>query len=95
MRVGTPPVVWMAILDAALDTRDRVDVVALRARFVALTEQFIRGVEARCPRLELARSCDPAQPGPGSRSVPATALRWRRLSPPGPGTSRNFVAGRP
>lgn len=63
MRVGTPPVLQMAALDAALDIWDRVDMAALRAASVALTEQFIAGIEATCPMLTLASPRDAAQRG--------------------------------
>lgn len=63
MRVGTPPVLQMAALDAALTIWDQVDMVALRAASIALTEHFIAGVEARCPMLTLASPRDPAQRG--------------------------------
>jgi kynureninase len=63
MRVGTPPVVQMAILDAALDIWGGVDMGDLRARSVALTEGFIREVEAKCPALRLASPRDPALRG--------------------------------
>jgi kynureninase len=63
MRVGTPPVVQMTILDAALDIWDDVDMADLRARSVALTESFIRDVEAKCPGLRLASPRDPALRG--------------------------------
>ena len=54
MRVGTPPVLQMAALDAAMAIWDGVDMTALRARSVELTELFIAEVEARCPDLALA-----------------------------------------
>ena len=63
MRVGTPPVLQMAALEAAMDIWDRVDMTALRAASIALTEQFIAGVEAACPMLTLASPRDPAQRG--------------------------------
>jgi kynureninase len=63
MRVGTPPVLQMAALDAALDIWDGVDMAALRARSVALSERFIAKVEAGCPQLALASPRDPAQRG--------------------------------
>jgi kynureninase len=63
MRVGTPPVLQMAALDAALDIWDTVDMAALRATSVSLTEQFITGVEAACPTLELASPRDAAHRG--------------------------------
>ncbi|MCB2110301.1 MAG: kynureninase [Defluviimonas sp.] len=58
MRVGTPPVLQMAALDAALDIWDRVDMGAVRTRSVELTEAFIRGVEATCPELALVSPRD-------------------------------------
>ncbi|MCI2393471.1 kynureninase [Aliiroseovarius sediminis] len=54
MRVGTPPVLQMAALDAALDIWDQVDMDALRTRSVELCERFIAGVESTCPDLTLA-----------------------------------------
>lgn len=63
MRVGTPPVLQMAALDASLDIWDRVDMNDLRSASVALTERFIAGVEARCPTLTLASPRDPQQRG--------------------------------
>jgi len=63
MRVGTPPVLQMAALDAALDIWDGVDILDLRARSVALSERFIARVEAACPDLALASPRDPAQRG--------------------------------
>ncbi len=63
MRVGTPPVLQMAALDAALDVFDGVDLGALRTRSVALSERFIAGVEAACPALTLASPRDAGQRG--------------------------------
>jgi kynureninase len=54
MRVGTPPVLQMAALEASLDIWDEVDMAALRARSLALTDRFIAGVDAACPALTLA-----------------------------------------
>jgi kynureninase len=54
MRVGTPPVLQMTALDAALDVWDGVDMAELRAASVALCEQFIALVGAHCPGLVLA-----------------------------------------
>jgi kynureninase len=53
MRVGTPPILQLAALDAALDVWDRVDLDDLRAASLALTDRFIAGVEATCPTLSL------------------------------------------
>ncbi len=63
MRVGTPPVIQMAALEAALDIWDGVDLAAVRARSVALSERFIDGVAAACPDLALASPRDPARRG--------------------------------
>jgi kynureninase len=60
MRVGTPPVIQMSVLEAALDVWDDVDMAALRASSIALTDLFIREIEARCPALVLASPRDPA-----------------------------------
>ncbi|WP_066803887.1 kynureninase [Sphingomonas asaccharolytica] len=54
MRVGTPPVLALAVLDAALDAWDGVDMADVRAASIALSERFIAEVEARCPDLTLA-----------------------------------------
>jgi kynureninase len=53
MRVGTPPVVALAILEAALDIWEDVDLAELRAASEALSELFIAEVERRCPSLTL------------------------------------------
>lgn len=59
MRVGTPPVLQMAVLDAALDAFDGVDMADIRARSIELSEQFIAEVEASCRQVELASPRDP------------------------------------
>ncbi|NGQ92531.1 kynureninase [Rhodobacter sp. HX-7-19] len=63
MRVGTPPVLQLAALEAAMDIWDGVDMADLRARSLALTDRFIAGVEAACPMLTLATPRDHAQRG--------------------------------
>jgi kynureninase len=63
MRVGTPPILQLAALDAAMDVWDGVDMNDLRARSIELSELFIAEVEAACPELELASPRDPAQRG--------------------------------
>ena len=63
MRVGTPPVLQMAALDAALDIWDRVDMNALRAEAIRLSDLFIDLVERACPDLTLASPRDAAQRG--------------------------------
>ena len=50
----------MAALDAALDVFEGVDMFALRKRSIALSEDFIRRIEAECPELQLASPRDPA-----------------------------------
>ena len=63
LRVGTPPVLSLAALDAALDAFAGLDMAALRARSIELSEAFIRGVEANCPEMTLASPRDPALRG--------------------------------
>ncbi|RLJ60360.1 kynureninase [Litoreibacter meonggei] len=63
MRVGTPPVIQIAALEAALDIWEMVDMADVRARAVELSELFINEVEARCPELTLASPRDAAQRG--------------------------------
>lgn len=58
MRVGTPPILALAALEAALDIWDQVDMDALRAQSVALTDRFIHGIEATCPDLKLVTPRD-------------------------------------
>lgn len=54
MRVGTPPVLQLAALEAALDIWDHVDIADVRTQSLALTDRFIAAVEAACPMLCLA-----------------------------------------
>ncbi|GGF54418.1 kynureninase [Paracoccus acridae] len=63
MRVGTPPVIALTALDAALDVWDGVSLADLRARSIELTEAFIKGVEAACPEVALNSPRDPARRG--------------------------------
>ncbi|WP_342077679.1 kynureninase [Yoonia sp. SS1-5] len=63
MRVGTPPVLQLAALEAAMTVWGEVDMHDLRAASIALSELFIAEVEARCPALELASPRDSAQRG--------------------------------
>jgi kynureninase len=63
MRVGTPPVLALAVLDAALDVWDDVSLDDVRAQSIALSELFIREIEARCPDLVLASPRDAAARG--------------------------------
>lgn len=54
LRVGTPPVVQLSILDAALDAWNDVDMSDIRKASLDLSECFIAEVERRCPVLKLA-----------------------------------------
>jgi kynureninase len=58
LRVGTPPVIAMAALDAALDVWEGVSMSDVRKASIALADLFIREVEARCPELTLASPRD-------------------------------------
>jgi kynureninase len=53
MRVGTPPVIAMAALDAALDVWDNVDMRQVRKKSVELSELFIAEVEAKCGNYDI------------------------------------------
>ena len=63
MRVGTPPVLQLAALEAAMQVWEGVDMHDLRAASIRLSELFISQVEARCPELTLASPRDPQQRG--------------------------------
>ena len=54
MRVGTPPVLQLAALEAALDIWDHANIADVREQSLILTDRFIQGVEAACPTLTLA-----------------------------------------
>jgi len=58
MRVGTPPVLQLAALEAALDVWDMADMGDVRRTSIALCDRFIAGVEASCPALTLASPRD-------------------------------------
>ncbi len=47
LRVGSPPVLSMSALDAALDVFDGVDMQQVRAKSLALTDLFVEAVETR------------------------------------------------
>jgi len=63
MRVGTPPILSLAALDAALAAFDGVDMEAIRARSIELSDLFIAGIEASCRELTLASPRDPHRRG--------------------------------
>ncbi len=63
MRVGTPPIIQLSILDQALSAWEGVSMSEIREASIKLSETFIREVEARCPQAVLASPRDPAQRG--------------------------------
>lgn len=63
MRVGTPPVIALTVLDAALDAWDGVSMADVRAASIRLGNLFIAEVEKRCPELVLASPRDGARRG--------------------------------
>ncbi|MEL6961075.1 MAG: kynureninase [Pseudomonadota bacterium] len=63
MRVGTPPVLQLTALDAALDAWEGVDIAELRADSIRLCDLFISLVEEKCADLTLASPRDAAMRG--------------------------------
>ncbi|WP_299426068.1 kynureninase [uncultured Shimia sp.] len=63
MRIGTPSIASFALLDAALDVWDVVDMEDLHQKSIDLSELFIREVEARCPGVTFAGPRDPQARG--------------------------------
>lgn len=63
MRIGTPPVLALAVLDAALDVWDDIDMSSVRSKSQQLSELFITEVERRAPMLRLASPRDADQRG--------------------------------
>ena len=65
MRVGTPPVLSLTALDAALDVWEDVDIEAVRAESIRLADLLIREVEQRCAGfgLQLASPRDGTERG--------------------------------
>ena len=63
MRVGTPPIIQLAALEAAMEVWEGVDMAEVRKASIALQELFIKEVEARVPALTLASPRDAAQRG--------------------------------
>lgn len=54
MRTGTPVILGLSALDAALDAFDGVDMAVVAAKSARLCDLFIEAVEAACPDLVLA-----------------------------------------
>jgi kynureninase len=63
LRVGTPPILSMSALDAALDAFEGVDLAAVKTKADAMFDLFTAEVAARCPDLELLTPRDPARRG--------------------------------
>jgi kynureninase len=63
MRVGTPPVLQLAALEAAMTVWDGIQMSDVRQASIQLSEQFIRAVEARCPQLSLVSPRDATHRG--------------------------------
>ena len=63
MRVGTPPIIQMSILEAALEVWDGVDMADIRARSIELSQRFIELVEAETDKAVLASPRDPQARG--------------------------------
>ena len=63
MTVGTPAILALSSLHAALDIFEDVDMADIRAKSISLSELFIAEVEARCPQLTLASPRNPDDRG--------------------------------
>lgn len=63
MRIGTPSIASFAILEAALDAWEDVDMNDLRTKSIELMTLFISEVEERCPGVTLAGPRNMAQRG--------------------------------
>jgi kynureninase len=63
MRVGTPPVLALAVLEASLDIWDQVDLHAIRDRSVELGDLLISLIEGCCPQLRLLSPRDARERG--------------------------------
>ncbi|MFP4327327.1 MAG: kynureninase [Paracoccaceae bacterium] len=63
MRVGTPPILALAALEAALDIWEMTTMEEVRAKSQELTGLFIEEVEAKAPMLQLATPRDPQARG--------------------------------
>ncbi len=62
-RVGTPSVLALASLEAALGVWNDVDIDEVRARSIALSDLLISQVAQHCPSLTLASPCDASMRG--------------------------------
>jgi len=63
MRIGTPSIAAFALLEAALDIWEDVDMSDLHRKSIELSELFVSEVEARCPGVTFAGPRDPQARG--------------------------------
>jgi len=63
LRIGTPAIVQLSILDEALDAFEGVTMDDIREASIRLSERFIQEVERRCPMLTLASPRNAAERG--------------------------------
>lgn len=63
MRVGTPSILQLSVLQDALSLWTAVDLTELRAASIHLSDLFISEVEKRCPMLTLASPRNPKERG--------------------------------
>lgn len=63
LRIGTPPILQLAVLQQALQVWQGVDMAQLRRASMDLGDLFIAQVQALCPQLQLASPHDAAQRG--------------------------------
>ncbi len=63
MRVGTPPILQLAALDAALDVWDIADIADVRARSLELGDRLIAGAARVWPELALVTPREPVRRG--------------------------------
>jgi kynureninase len=60
---GTPPIISLRGVDAALDALEGVEVAALREKSLALTELFMARITALLPELDIITPREPTQRG--------------------------------
>jgi kynureninase len=63
MTVGTPAILSLSSLHAALEVFEDVDMADIRRKSISLSELFIAEVEGKCPQLTLASPRDPQTRG--------------------------------
>jgi len=63
MRVGTPPILSLAALDAALGAFADVDLAVVKTKADRLFDIFTAEIAALCPKLELLTPAEPARRG--------------------------------